>query len=155
MRFQWRLQSVLDVREKQEQLKRAELAELTVQRDRTEAELIRCRQALSELMADLANEQPKTRLEKQPFVMARASADDAVIKQLETNLALLGQQCEEKRAEVIELKKLVEGLSKLRDKAEQEFIAEQNKQLQAAADEITTYRFANLKDQRSRIKVQN
>lgn len=142
-RFQWRLQSVLDVKRKQEQLKRVELFELNDKIKTLQLRLTQQREILMNAINALARENPRQRLEKQGFFMTYTQRNDMMIQQLESDIQALTVQRDAKRNEVMELRKLTEGLDKLRTKAEQEFISEQEKQEQKAADEMTTYRVAN------------
>ena len=74
--------------------------------------------------------------------MAQTKTNDELILKLEQDINELRSKRQQTMDEVIELKTITEGLSKLRTKAKQEFLAEQDKQQQADADEMTTYRFA-------------
>lgn len=141
-RFQWRLQSVLDVKEKQEQLKRAELSQLDRQLEQFNRELNRQQRIVADLIDSLQAEDARTRMEKQGFIMAHITANDELILKLQDDINALRTRRKEAMDEVLELKKLTEGLSKLRSKAAREFAAEQEKRDQQASDEITTYRFA-------------
>lgn len=141
-RFKWRLQSVLDVKEKQERLKRAELFELTRKLDQMNDELSCQKRILSDLLSDLSKEVPKSRLEKQVFFMTHVKANDEVIRKMQSSIKELQLQREQKMIEVMEFKKLTQGLNQLRDKAERQFVAEQEKLEQKISDEMTTCRFA-------------
>ena len=142
-RFQWRLQSVLDVKQKQEQLKRTELFELNDTLKTLHAQMLEQKKMLADAIDELAHEEPKQRLEKQGLFMAHVKANDDMIKKLENDIHEMTIQRDAKRNEVMELKKLTEGLDKLRSNAEREFVAEQEKLDQKASDEMTTYRFAS------------
>ena len=141
-RFQWRLQSVLDVKEKQEQLKRAELSEIDKQLYDVKNEIQRQKRIVTDLLNDLEKQDAKTRLQRQGFIMAQIKTNDELILKLERDINALRTRRQLAMDEVLELKKITEGLSKLRTKARQEFIAEQEKLEQNAADEMTTCRFA-------------
>ncbi|MHC4551846.1 MAG: flagellar export protein FliJ [Planctomycetota bacterium] len=140
--FQWRLQSVLDIKEKQEQLKRAELAEIDKQIIETQNEIKRQRKIIADLLNELERQDPKTRMQKQGFMMAQTKTNDDFILKLEQDINQLRTKRKQAMDEVLELKKVTEGLSKLRTKSEQEFISELDKQEQKGADEMTSYRFA-------------
>ncbi len=142
-RFEWRLQSVLNVKQKQEQLKRAELFELNDMLKTLHSQLLKQKKMLADAIDELAQEEPRQRLEKQGLFMAHVKANDDMIKKLEHDIHNMTVQRDAKRHEVMELKKLTEGLDKLRSKAEREFVAEQEKLDQKASDEMTTYRFAS------------
>lgn len=154
-RFKWRLQSVLEVKKKQEQLKRVELFELTEKLDQLRGELVRQKKILSDSIDNLAKESPKSRLEKQGFFMTHAKANDEVIRGIGTSINEMEIQREEKIAEVMELKKITEGLSKLRAKAEREFVVEQEKLEQKESDEMTTCRFAQKRINQSNVEKMN
>lgn len=153
-RFQWRLQSVLDIKGKQEQFKRAELSDIDKQINDVQNEIHRQRKIVADLLSDLEKQDAKTRMQKQGFIMAHAKTNDDLILKLEQDLNELRARRQQTMDEVIELKKVTEGLSRLRAKAEKEFVAEQEKLEQKAADEMTTYRFAiDRLDQKTMEKV--
>lgn len=137
-RFVWRLQKVLDVKTKEEQLRRNELFRLTEQLAARRSELLVRRRILRDLMADITRDKSPQRLGTQEFFLRHASTDDADIRRLETEIALLEAQRKEKTAELLATRRFKEGLEKLRAQAEEEFRREQERLEQKELDERTT-----------------
>ena len=137
-RFVWRLQKVLDIKTKEEQLKRNELFRLTEQLAARRSELLVRRRILRDLMADITRDKSPKRLGTQEFFLRHASTDDADIRRLETEIAALEAQRKDKTAELLATKRFKEGLEKLRAQAEEEFRREQERLEQKELDERTT-----------------
>ena len=142
-RFKWQLQRVLEVQQKQEQVKRAQLAAITEQLKQAKDELVTKKRILQELLDGLLQSSPQERLSKQAFFMTCSAANDAAIRTLESKIQVLAAQQREKTAEVIKIKQANEGLQKLRSEAEMEFLKEQQQDEQKELDEATTIRFAH------------
>lgn len=134
-RFVWRLQRVLDIRKKEEQKARAELLELTERLAETQGELLVRRKMLEDIINGLTGENPKKRLGKQEFFLKFSAASDEQIKKLEDKVKELELQQRDKIAEVIKLRRLKEGMEKLRTEAKMRFIKEQEKLEQKQLDE--------------------
>ena len=141
-RFKWRLQRVLDIRQKEEQVKRAELLGITEQLSQTRGELFMQKRIVRGLIDSLSEEHPQCRLDRQALFMTYSTNNDDRIKKLEADIHLLEMHQKEKMKEVIAIKRLNEGLEKLRNQTEMEFKKEQEKHEQKEMDEATTSRFA-------------
>jgi flagellar biosynthesis chaperone FliJ len=137
-RFAWRLQKVLDVKTKEEQLKRNELFRLTEQLAARRSELLMRQRILRDLMADITQDKSPKRLGTQEFFLRHAATDDADIRRLEEEIAALETRRKEKTAELLATKRFKEGLEKLRAQAEEQFRREQEKLEQKELDERTT-----------------
>ena len=140
-RFVWRLQRVLGIRKKEEQKVRVELLELTERLAQTRGELLAQRQVLENIINGLIRENPDKRLGKQEFFLRYSAATDEQIKKLEDKVNELELQQRDKIAEVLKLKKFIEGMEKLRTEAKMRFIAEQEKLEQNQFDERATVSF--------------
>ena len=140
-RFVWRLQRVLDIRKKEEQKVRVELLELTERLAQTRGELLAQRQVLENIINGLIGENPDKRLGKQEFFLRYSAATDEQIKKLEDKVNELKLQQRDKIAEVLKLKKFIEGMEKLRTEAKMRFIVEQEKLEQNQFDERATVSF--------------
>ena len=140
-RFVWRLQRVLDIRTKEEQKARAELLMLTEKLAETQSELLAWRKMLEEIINDLTAENPKKRLGRQEFFLRYSAASDEQIKRLEHRVKELESKQRDKIAEVLKLRRLKEGLEKLRAEAKIQFIKEQEKLEQKQLDERATVSF--------------
>ena len=141
-RFKWRLQRVLDIKQKEEQVKRAELVNTTEQLSQARGELFMQKRILEDLINRLSEVCPQERLGRQEFFMTYSAANDTKIKKLESEIELLTARQKEKIAEIMKLKQFNEGLEKLRTEAETEFSKEQEKLEQKDLDDASTFRFA-------------
>ena len=141
-RFVWRLQRVLDVKTKLEQKKRAELLEITQKLIETQGELLTQRKILEEIIDELNKENPQKRLGKQEFFLRHSTATDELIKRLRDKVRALELQQREKIDELLKVRRFKEGLERLRAKAKEEFIKEQEKLEQKELDEGATVSFA-------------
>ena len=63
-RFQWRLQRVLDIKQKEEQVKRAELVHLTEKLSQARVALFIQKRILEDLLDELADIHPHERLNR-------------------------------------------------------------------------------------------
>ena len=123
-RFVWRLQRVLDVKTKEEQLKRTELFRLTEQLAAKRGELLMRQRILQDLLADIRQDQSPERLNAQEFFLRRVAVDDEQIRKLKEEIAALEIRHKEKTAEVLAVRRFKEGLEKLRAQAKEEYIRE-------------------------------
>ncbi|HUU17955.1 MAG TPA: hypothetical protein VMW72_12445 [Sedimentisphaerales bacterium] len=140
-RFVWRLQRVLDIRKKEEQKTRAELLALTERLAQTRGELLMQQKMLEDIINGLTGENPKKRLGKQEFFLKFSAASDEQIKKLEDKVKELESQQRDKIAEVLKLRRLTEGMERLRTEAKMRFITEQEKLEQKQLDEGATVSF--------------
>ena len=141
-RFEWRLQRVLDIKSKEEQIRKAELLEITEKLAQTQSELIMQRRLLRNVIESLAEVEAKNRLVKQEFFLKCSRTSDELIRNLERKVKDLSRRQREKIAEVVKLKRFKEGLEKLREEAKREFIKEQEGLEQREIDDMTTVGFA-------------
>ena len=141
-RFVWRLQRVLDIKTKEEQIKKTELLRLTEKLTQKRSELLIQKRILQEIIAALAGRDPRERLSEQELFLKHSTTTDELIRRLEEQVSRLEEQQRQKIAEVLKLRRFREGLEKLREKAKAEFIEEQEKLEQKELDEMATIRFA-------------
>lgn len=141
-RFVWRLQRVLDVKTKEEQIKRTELFRLTEQLAAKRGELLMRRRILQDLLAEIQQGPSAERLNSQEFALRRAAVDDEHIRKLQEEIEALQIRHQEKTAEVLAARRFKEGLEKLREQAREEYIREQERLEQNELDENTTMAFA-------------
>ncbi len=141
-RFQWRLQRVLDVKAKEEQIKRIELVRLTEELTARRGELLLRQRVLQNLLADLRRDRSPERLNAQAFFLRRVAVDDERIRKLKEAIAALEVRQKEKMAEVLAVRRFKEGLEKLRVQAEQEYMHEAEQLEQKESDERTSIAFA-------------
>jgi flagellar biosynthesis chaperone FliJ len=141
-RFAWRLQRVLDVKAKQEQIKTQELFVITDRLAQTRSCLLAQQQILRDILESIANEKPEDRLGKQELFLRNSAATDEIIKKLQVSVRELEVKQKEKIAEVLKLRRFKEGLERLREQARRKYIEVQEKLEQKQLDETATLRFS-------------
>lgn len=141
-RFVWRLQKVLDIKSKEEQVKQMELFRLTETLAERQSELLMRQQVLREIMGQITRDKSSKRLGTQEFFLRHAATNDRFIEKLKEQIRQLEVQRKEKTAEVLAAKRFREGLEKLRDEAKEQFIQEQERLEQKEMDDQTTITFA-------------
>jgi flagellar FliJ protein len=140
-RFVWRLQRVLDIKAKEEQMKKTELVKLTEKLAHIRSELLTQKRILDNLIDDIAKESAKTRLGKQEFFLKRSKINSDVIEKLKEKVSELESARKQKSDELLKVKRFKEGLEKLQVEAKAQFIKEQERLEQKDADEMATISF--------------
>jgi len=140
-RFVWRLQRVLDIKTKEEQMKKAELVKLTEKLANVRSELSTQKRILDNLIEDITKESAKTRLGKQEFFLKRSQINNDVIEKLKEKVSKLESARRRKSDELLKVKRFREGLEKLQVEAKTQFIKEQERLGQKDADETATISF--------------
>jgi flagellar FliJ protein len=140
--FVWRLQRVLDIKIKEEQVKRAQLLEITEKLTHAQTELFMQKRILAEAIKNFSKEEPKKRLERQELFLKSAAVNEERIKGFEKKVADFTKLQKEKINEVVKIKKFRKSLERLREEKKLEFIKEQEKIEQRQTDEITTISFS-------------
>ena len=141
-RFVWRLQKVLDVKAREEQLRRTELFQIVEQLAAQRGELLLRQRILQDLMAEIQRQASAQRLNAQEFFLRHAATDDAQMRHLQDEIAALEIRHKEKTAEVLAVRRFKEGLEKLRAQAKEEYLRDQERLEQKELDERTTIAFA-------------
>jgi flagellar biosynthesis chaperone FliJ len=141
-RFVWRLQKILDIKTKEEQLKRMELFRLTEAVAQKRTELLLRQRVLQEIMADITRTPSSDRLKAQEFFLTHAITNDRYIQKLQDEITDLELRQKAKIQEVLAAKRFKEGLEKLRAEAKERYIQEQEKLEQRESDDRTTIAFA-------------
>jgi flagellar FliJ protein len=141
-RFVWRLQQVLEVKTKQEQIKTQELFAHTEKVARTRGELFTQQKILRDILDSIVKANPAERLGRQEFFLRNSAATDARIKQIKKDVEELEKKQKEMINELLKIRKFKEGLEKLREQAKKKFIEEQEKLEQKQLDEMATIGFA-------------
>jgi len=111
-RFAWRLQRVLEIRNKQEQKQRTELLRLTERLAERRGELLMRQKMLKDVIDGLAAVDPKKRLGEQEFFLRHAGTSDEQIRKLKGRISGLESQQKEKIAEVLKIRRFKRGLEK-------------------------------------------
>jgi len=141
-RFVWRLQKVLDVKTKLEEVKRIELFRLTENLAEKQGELLMCQRVLREIIDGIAKDKSPQRLMAQEFFLKQAAVNDERIRRLKGEMVELQARQKEKTAELLALRRSREGLERLRAQAREQFIREQEKLEQKELDDRSTMAFA-------------
>jgi flagellar FliJ protein len=134
-RFVWRLQRILDIKEKEEQKVRAELFKLTEEIIEMRGELLTRQKMLEAIINGLAEENPKTRLGKQEFLLKYSATNDDQIRKLKEQIHQLETQQKEKIAEVLKVRRFKRGLERLRVETKRRYVKGQERLEQKEFDE--------------------
>jgi flagellar export protein FliJ len=134
-RFVWRLQKVLDVKDKIEQVKRAELLRLAEEIAKAYAALLNQQRIVREALDEISRLEPHQRVAQQEFFLRYVSANNAKIEQCKAHLAELETAHRNKAAELMEIRRAKEALERLKDKARQRFLYEQDRLEQKEFDD--------------------
>ncbi len=141
-RFVWRLQKVLDVKAKQEEIQRVELFRLTEKLTGKRSELLMCQRVLQDIMNGISQDRSSRRLAAQEFFLKQAATNDERIRVLKGEIAELEERQKAKTAELLALRRSRETLERLREEAREQFIREQEKLEQKELDDRSTMAFA-------------
>jgi len=141
-RFVWRLQRVLDVKAKQEEIRRIELFRLTEKLAGKQGELLMRQRVLQDILDGLSQDKSPGRLPAQEFFLRQAATSDEQIRRLKSEIAELEVRRKEKTADLLALRRSRESLERLRAEAREQFMREQEKLEQKELDDRSTVAFA-------------
>jgi flagellar biosynthesis chaperone FliJ len=144
-RFVWRLQTVLDIKTKEEEVKRSELLKIIEKLAKTQGELLMQQRILEDIISVITKRKSQERLGEQEFFLKCSVTSDEVIKKLKNKVIELKSQQRKKITEVLKVRRLKEGLERLRAEAKKEFIKEQEKLEQKELDEGAIISFSRKK----------
>jgi flagellar FliJ protein len=134
-RFVWRLQRVLDIRKKEEKKKKTELLEITEKLAAARGEILIKKRILENIVQNISKDKSKQRLARQEFFLTYSKTNNEYIQKLNKKIHELESQQKEKIAELLKIRKLREGLERLRAEAKTQYIREQEKFEQKEIDE--------------------
>jgi flagellar biosynthesis chaperone FliJ len=140
-RFTWRLQRVLDIKEKTEAIKRSELLQIGERLAEARTALLGQERILRDALRRIKQVTPKERLTQQALILKHAAVNDATIKRLNEHIDQLAQAHAAKAGEVIAVRQEREGLERLREKARTAFLAEQERTEQHQNDDRNSAAF--------------
>jgi flagellar export protein FliJ len=141
-KFKWRLQRVLDLRGNQEQILKGQVSEITSKIAFTQGRIMAQKIKLQNLLKDKTYTSIKGRLSEHELFMKSIAHNDQAIKKLNTVLNILKNEYTIKMNELLELRKFRQALEKLREKAQHDYIKQQELAQQQQLDERTTIEFA-------------
>jgi flagellar FliJ protein len=144
-KFEWRLQRVLDIKKKEEQIKRAELLELTEKLASLRSELLFQKKILENLILQISSRKSRERLRQQEFFLKCSKTNNERIKALEEKAKQLESEQKTKIVEVLKIKRFKEGLERLREEAKTSFFKKAERLEQKELDERATIRFVRHK----------
>jgi flagellar export protein FliJ len=141
-RFVWRLQRVLEIKTRQEQIKKSELIAISERLVQARRSFLAEQAKLRQMIKDIHNKQPRERLTAQQLFMSHSAQIDERIKGLEQKVHQFELEKNQKTTELLKLKRFREALEKLRQRAKAEYITSMERLEQKQADERTTGSFA-------------
>ena len=141
-RFVWRLQRLLDIKIKQEEVMRSELVAVTERAVAVRSQIMVRRAALRKMLAELSEKKGKQRLSEQELFLKYAHVSDEEIKKLELKLAGLEKLRQRKIQEIMKIRRFRKGLERLRAEAKAQFLKEEEKREQKDLDDKTIMSFA-------------
>jgi|FrelakmetLWP11LW_1041352.scaffolds.fasta_scaffold11805_2 flagellar FliJ protein len=141
-KFVWRLQRLLDIKTRQEELLRTELIALTEQVAAVRAEILMHKISIRSKLAQMRTIEAAERLEQQRHFMQFAHVLDARIKSLNEKMTQLEEQRKELIRRLMDVRKERKSLEKLREKARTEYQKESNQMEQKSTDETNSTAFA-------------
>lgn len=141
-KFAWRLQRLLDIKIKQEKALRAELVAVTEQAVAVKGQIAFKKMALRQKLNDLGNLEPSRRLGQQQFFLKFVHVLDTQIRHLKQALKEIEELRKKKIKEIMEIRRSRKSLEKLREKAKEEYMLEQNRLEQIENDDRTSIKYA-------------
>lgn len=141
-KFVWRLQRLLDIKVRQEQLLRTELLALSEQIAALRAEVLMHKASIRARLAEMRTLESAQRIEQQRHFMEFAHVLDLRIKSLKDKLAGLETRRKEHIRQLLELRKERKSLEKLRQKAKDEYHKQWTVFEQKTTDETSSTAFA-------------
>jgi len=142
-RFVWRLQKVLEINQKRQQAKKAELMKIIQKLALARANLLAQQRILQDLIESVARQSPAQRLGRQQLLLKSTKKNDELIKKHKDQIRRLELDRKQATAEFLKIKRFTEGLENVREQDKRRFIAEQERLEQKEMDEHTSMRFAD------------
>ena len=143
MRFVWRLQRVLDLKEKVEKVQEAALLRLTEELAAAKMLYLREKRKLNDTMTALSRTSPGERLPQQQLFLKYVAYDNERLRQQSLTLQKMEAAQKERVVELIELKQAREGMQKIRAEAKRAFEIDQEKREQKESDDLANSAFAH------------
>ena len=141
-KFRWRLQRLLDVRQKQEDALRAELMGLTEQSAALRGRILMEKAMLRSRLAELRKTAGDTRLRRQQEFMTCVSVVDAQIARLQNDLNQVEQKRKEKTEAIMEVRKFRRAMEQLKTQALNDYNRALHCEEQKNQDESSSAAFA-------------
>jgi len=135
-RFAWRLQRLLDIKVKQERSLRSELVTLTERAVALRGRILARRAALRRLLDGLSCDEDDW-VARRRLVLEQATVTEQLLMTLEQQLETLEKERHDKMREVLDVRKFRKRLERLRARAYEQFMQEQEKRMQDEIDDRT------------------
>ncbi len=137
LKFNWRLDRILEIKRLQEDILRGELAAIIQQKMSLQSQIMLIKANTKTMLLSLKRESLQERLSHQQFVMSADSATRIKIESLLKEIESLKEKTSEKKAQILAVRKARKGLEKLREKALEKFEKEYHKKEQNEIDEVS------------------
>ena len=134
-KFRWRLQRLLDIREKQEEALRVELATLTEQTAALRGRILMEKAMLRSRLSELRQADAPERIAQQQMFMQYVAAIDAKIAGLQRDLNAMEQKRKERIEAIMTVRKFRKALERLRAQAEEAYRQQAEHAEQSEQDE--------------------
>ena len=136
-KFIWRLQRLLEIKQKQEQVQRSELVALTEKSVAIRGRIMILKTRLRNQLAELKTLPPDQRLQAQALYLEYVPVRDAEIRRLQDQWNELERQRRQKLYQLLRTQKFRKGLERLRQQARAEYMQQMNREEQKTLDECT------------------
>ncbi|HPY76711.1 MAG TPA: flagellar FliJ family protein [Anaerohalosphaeraceae bacterium] len=136
-KFAWRLQRLLEIKQKQEQALRGELAALSEQAAALRGRIIALKAQLRFQLAELKTVPSERRMQAQALYLEYVPTLDAAIGRLQEEWTQMETRRREKIKELLAVQKYRKGLERLRAQARAEYDRQCNLEEQKLLDEST------------------
>jgi flagellar biosynthesis chaperone FliJ len=143
-RFKWRLQRVLGIREKEEQVMRSELMALGEKLLLLRQEIMVIRARIQTALEEISEKEPSERLMNQQLFMRYSEYSENEIENIKVMIAEVDKQRKVKMNEILEKRKAIKALEKLRSKAKDDFLIQETHIEQQEIDEFTNNKHGTL-----------
>jgi flagellar FliJ protein len=143
-KFRWRLQRLLDVRQKQEDTLRAELTALTEQTAALRGRILMEKAMLRSRLAELRHVDGDARMRRQQAFMQDVAAVDKQIAVLNDELSAVEQKRQAKVDAMMTVRKFRKALERLRAQAQQTYDRQMHQEQQKDQDESTNAAFTRV-----------
>jgi flagellar export protein FliJ len=141
-RFVWRLQRLLDLKTKQQDLLRTELMSLGERIAQIRAGILIHKAEIRSRLADLRQLPAVERPARQQIFLQFVHVLDSRIRSMEQNAAVLEEQRKQKIKELMEIRKNQKSLENLRERAREAYHQQQETAQQKETDEISSTTYA-------------
>lgn len=138
MKFQWRLQRVLDIKQTEENTLKTELSALTEKKLSLKSKIMLINMKTNSMISNLSKLSLNQRLQRQSLTIEYSKQTQKEIAIIEKRIEEVVDKIETIKENLLEVRKYRKGLERLKEKAHEEFILDYEKKVQNEIDEITS-----------------